>query len=132
MVDINNIRYYFKDYSQVQEYEYSLYNKKEQLIFFFLNHICTTMIKYRFEPYLDKNNISGTGKYMRSSKYHDKNVDNFYVCDNGYLMSASSGSKYVKIWKVRHFIFFCLVLSRVVLLEHKFPPPLIFDFSLIF
>eukprot|EP00088_Acartia_fossae_P045363 TRINITY_DN4882_c0_g1_i7.p1 TRINITY_DN4882_c0_g1~~TRINITY_DN4882_c0_g1_i7.p1 ORF type:complete len:522 (-),score=121.21 TRINITY_DN4882_c0_g1_i7:334-1899(-) len=49
------------------------------------------------------NTLIGTGKYMRSSKYHDKNVDNFHVCDNGYMISASSGSKFVKIWKIEKY-----------------------------
>ena len=42
----------------------------------------------------------GTGRYRRSHKYHDKNVDKIWVSDNGYLVSVSTGSKFVKIWKV--------------------------------
>lgn len=33
------------------------------------------------------NTLIGTGKYMRYSKYHDKNVDNFMFVDNGILIS---------------------------------------------
>ena len=43
----------------------------------------------------------GTGKYCRSSKYHDKAVDNAYLTDNGYLITGSAGSKYLKIWKIK-------------------------------
>ena len=43
----------------------------------------------------------GTGRYRRSHKYHDKNVDKVWVADNGYMVTVSSGSKFVKIWKVR-------------------------------
>ena len=39
-------------------------------------------------------------RYRRSSKYHDKNVDYFAVTENGYFVTASSGSKFVKVWKV--------------------------------
>ena len=43
----------------------------------------------------------GTGRYRRSHKYHDKNVDKVWVADNGYMVTVSTGSKFVKIWKVR-------------------------------
>ena len=43
----------------------------------------------------------GTGRYRRSHKYHDKNVDKVWVADNGYMVTVSAGSKFVKIWKVR-------------------------------
>ena len=42
----------------------------------------------------------GTGRYRRSHKYHDKNVDKVWVSDNGYMVTVSTGSKFVKIWKV--------------------------------
>ena len=44
----------------------------------------------------------GTGRYRRSHKYHDKNVDKVWVSDNGYMVTVSTGSKFVKIWKVTH------------------------------
>ncbi len=37
---------------------------------------------------------------MRSSKYHDKAVDALYVSDNGYMVTASTGSRFIKIWRV--------------------------------
>ena len=43
----------------------------------------------------------GTGRYRRSHKYHDKSVDKVWVADNGYMVTVSTGSKFVKIWKVR-------------------------------
>ena len=43
----------------------------------------------------------GTGRFRRSHKYHDKNVDSVWVSDNGYMVTVSTGSKFVKIWKVR-------------------------------
>jgi len=46
------------------------------------------------------NILIGTGKYCRSCKYHDKAVDTSHLTDNGYLITASAGSKYVKIWKI--------------------------------
>ena len=42
----------------------------------------------------------GTGRFRRSHKYHDKNVDRVWVADNGYMVTGSTGSKFVKIWKV--------------------------------
>ena len=30
-------------------------------------------------------------------------VDTFHVSDNGYIITASSGSKFVKIWKVENY-----------------------------
>ncbi len=39
---------------------------------------------------------------VRSSKYHDKAVDSLYVTGNGYLVTASTGSKFVKVWKIQH------------------------------
>ena len=39
-------------------------------------------------------------RYRRSSKYHDKPVDTFNLCDNGYMVTASAGSRFTKIWKV--------------------------------
>jgi len=50
--------------------------------------------------HLMPNTLVGTGRYRRGSKYHDKSVDTLHVSDNGYIVTASSGSKYVKIWKV--------------------------------
>ena len=50
--------------------------------------------------HLMPNILVGTGRYRRSSKYHDKSVDNFHVTDNNYMVTASSGSKFVKIWKI--------------------------------
>ena len=47
------------------------------------------------------NILIGTGKYCRSSKYHDKAVDNSFLTDNGYLITASAGSKFTKIWKIK-------------------------------
>ncbi len=47
------------------------------------------------------NILIGTGKYCRSSKYHDKAVDNAFLTDNGYLISGSAGSKFLKIWKIK-------------------------------
>ena len=47
------------------------------------------------------NILIGTGKYCRSSKYHDKSVDIAHLTDNGYLITASEGSKFVKIWKIK-------------------------------
>jgi hypothetical protein len=35
----------------------------------------------------------GTGRYRRGSKYHDKSVDTLHVSDNGYIVTASLGSK---------------------------------------
>lgn len=46
------------------------------------------------------NTLVGTGRYRRGSKYHDKSVDTLHVSDNGYIVTASLGSKFVKIWKV--------------------------------
>ena len=43
----------------------------------------------------------GTGRFRRSHKYHDKNVDSVWVSENGYMVTVSTGSKYVKIWKVK-------------------------------
>ncbi|XP_071747049.1 uncharacterized protein [Lepeophtheirus salmonis] len=45
------------------------------------------------------NILIGTGRYCRACKYHDKGIDNMFLTDNGYLITGSSGSKYVKIWK---------------------------------
>ena len=42
----------------------------------------------------------GTGRYCRSSKYHDKAVDVLHSTGNGFLVTASQGSKFVKIWRV--------------------------------
>jgi len=53
--------------------------------------------------HLMPNIMVGTGRYRRSSKYHDKSVDNLHVSDNGYVITASSGSKFVKIWKVNSY-----------------------------
>lgn len=50
--------------------------------------------------HLMPNTLVGTGRYRRSSKYHDKSVDSFHLCSNGYMVTASSGSKFIKIWKV--------------------------------
>lgn len=36
----------------------------------------------------------GTGRYRRGSKYHDKSVDTIHCSDNGYIVTASTGSKY--------------------------------------
>ena len=47
------------------------------------------------------NILIGTGKYCRSSKYHDKAVDQAFLTDNGYLISGSSGSLNLKIWKIK-------------------------------
>ena len=52
--------------------------------------------------HLMPNILVGTGRYRRSSKYHDKSVDNFHVTDNNYMVTASSGSKFVKIWKIEN------------------------------
>jgi hypothetical protein len=41
-----------------------------------------------------------TGRYRRSSKYHDQSVDCLHLCHNGYMVTASSGSRFLKIWKV--------------------------------
>jgi len=51
--------------------------------------------------HLMPNTLVGTGRYRRGSKYHDKKVDTLHCSDNGYIVSGSLGSKYVKIWKVR-------------------------------
>jgi len=53
--------------------------------------------------HLMPNTLVGTGRYRRSSKYHDKSVDTFHVTDNGYMITASSGSKFVKIWKIENY-----------------------------
>jgi len=53
--------------------------------------------------HLMPNSLVGTGRYRRSSKYHDKNVDYFAVTENGYFVTASSGSKFVKVWKVEKY-----------------------------
>jgi len=50
------------------------------------------------------NILIGTGKYCRSSKYHDKAVDNAFLTDNGYLITVSAGSKFLKIWKIKTFL----------------------------
>ena len=47
------------------------------------------------------NILIGTGKYCRSSKYHDKSVDQANLTENGYLVTGSEGSKYLKIWKIK-------------------------------
>lgn len=54
--------------------------------------------------HLMPNTLVGTGRYRRSSKYHDKSVDTFHVTDNGYMITASSGSKFVKIWKIENYL----------------------------
>ena len=43
---------------------------------------------------------TGTGRYCRSSKYHDKAVDVLHSTGNGFLVTASQGSKFVKIWRM--------------------------------
>jgi len=53
--------------------------------------------------HLMPNTLVGTGRYRRSSKYHDKPVDTFNLCDNGYMVTASAGSKFTKIWKVENY-----------------------------
>ena len=53
--------------------------------------------------HLMPNTLVGTGRYRRSSKYHDKSVDTFHVSENGYIITASSGSKFVKIWKIENY-----------------------------
>lgn len=53
--------------------------------------------------HLMPNILVGTGRYRRSSKYHDKSVDTFHVTDNNYMVTASSGSQFVKIWKIEGF-----------------------------
>jgi len=50
--------------------------------------------------HLMPNTLVGTGRYRRSGKYHDKSVNALHVSDNGYIITASLGSKFVKIWKV--------------------------------
>ena len=45
------------------------------------------------------NILIGTGRYCRSCKYHDKAIDTMHLTDNGYLITGSTGSKYMKIWK---------------------------------
>ena len=47
------------------------------------------------------NILIGTGKYCRSSKYHDKAVDQAFLTDNGYLITGSSGSLNLKVWKIK-------------------------------
>lgn len=44
--------------------------------------------------------LSGTGRYCRSSKYHDKAVDVLHHTGNGFLITASQGSKFVKVWRI--------------------------------
>merc|ERR1712223_1316355 len=56
-----------------------------------------TLLVYHLLP----NILIGTGKYCRSSKYHDKSVDTVFLTDNGYLVTGSEGSKYLKIWKIK-------------------------------
>jgi len=50
--------------------------------------------------HLMPNTLVGTGRYRRSGKYHDKSVNALHVSDNGFIITASLGSKFVKIWKV--------------------------------
>ncbi len=42
----------------------------------------------------------GTGRYCRSSKYHDKAVDAVHPTGNGYLVTASTGSRFIKVWRL--------------------------------
>lgn len=53
--------------------------------------------------HLMPNILVGTGRYMRSSKYHDKEVDSVHLSENGYLITASAGSKFIKIWKIENY-----------------------------
>lgn len=46
------------------------------------------------------NILVGTGRYRRSCKYHDKSIDTMHLSNNGYLITGSSGSKFVKIWRL--------------------------------
>lgn len=48
------------------------------------------------------NILVATGRYCRSSKYHDKAVDALFPTDNGYLVTASTGSRFIKVWKLKH------------------------------
>ena len=47
------------------------------------------------------NILTGTGRHGRSSKYHDKATDCLHVTDNGYLVTASTGSRFIKIWRIK-------------------------------
>lgn len=53
--------------------------------------------------HLMPNTLVGTGRYRRSSKYHDKSVDSIHISENGYIITASSGSKFIKVWKIEDF-----------------------------
>lgn len=44
----------------------------------------------------------GTGRHCRSCKYHDKAVDVLEATNNGFLITASTGSKFIKIWRVKN------------------------------
>ena len=59
------------------------------------------MVGYFQVYHLLPNILIGTGKYCRSSKYHDKSVDQANLTENGYLVTGSEGSKYLKIWKIK-------------------------------
>ena len=59
------------------------------------------MVGYFQVHHLLPNILIGTGKYCRSSKYHDKSVDQANLTENGYLVTGSEGSKYLKIWKIK-------------------------------
>ena len=58
-------------------------------------------LETRVTVHLLPNILIGTGKYERSSKYHDKAVDNVHVTGNGYLITSSAGSKFIKVWRIR-------------------------------
>jgi len=53
----------------------------------------------RETTHLLPNILVGTGRYCRSSKYHDKAVDVLHSTGNGFIVTASQGSKFVKIWR---------------------------------
>ena len=41
-------------------------------------------------------------RYCRSYKYHDKAVDALHYTGNGYMITASMGSKFIKVWRIKH------------------------------
>lgn len=59
-------------------------------------------LESRTTIHLLPNILIGTGRYCRSSKYHDKAVDVLFVTGNGYIITCSSGSKFIKIWRIQH------------------------------
>ncbi len=59
------------------------------------------MTTNRETTHLLPNILVSAGRHVRSSKYHDSAVDSLHACpDSNYLVTASTGSRFVKVWRL--------------------------------